>query len=179
MTQKKMEAPKKKKSGTGLLVFLLAGAGVAALMLIGKKIGPGPGPPPDPTYASFLTSVNLAASIEALEAIKAGIEAAYAQASLTLAEYQALLDAYLAKKAALVGPTIFDSLMSAINLATTLQALEAVKADIDAANAQGFLTLAEYEALLDAYLAKKAALTGGGTPPPTSPLLSAGALVVT
>ena len=127
MIQESMEAPKKKKDGAGLLILL--GVGLAALLLGTKKAGagpgpgPGPGPEPSPTFTSLL--LNIAES-------------------------------------------------------TTLEQLELVKAAIEAANAQGLLTLAEYQALLDAYLAKKAALTGGTTPPPpTGPLLTAGALVVT
>lgn len=182
--QENMEAPKRKKNGAGLLVLL--GVGLAALLLGTKKAGPGPGPGPSPLYTAFLSTINLVTTLEQLEAVKAGIEDAYTKGLLTLAEYQALLDAYLAKKAALPGPgpnPTFDSLLAAINAVTTLEQLEAVKAGIEDAYTKGLLTLTEYQTLVTAYLAKKAALTGGnGTtppPPPTGPLLNAGALVVT
>ena len=100
MRQESMEAPKKEKNAAGLLVLLLA---LIALMFGIKKAGAGPGPGPSTTYTGLLSSINLSTTLEQLEAVKAGIEAAYAQALLTLAEYQALLDAYLAKKAALTG----------------------------------------------------------------------------
>ena len=174
-----MEAQKKKKKGGGglLLVALLA---LGALLMGAKKGTPGPGPSPSPTYTSFLSTINLVTTLEALEAARAGFEAALAQGAITLAEYQALLEAYLAKKANLtggVGPSpAYTSFLSAIALSTTLEQLEAVRAGFEPALAQGAITEAEYQLLLEAYLARKAALTGGGT---AGPVLTAGILVVT